>query len=217
MTNKEIIAKRIAKELKDGDFVNLGIGIPTKVADYIPKDMAILIQSENGILGIGNSVNDETEIDYNCTNAGGIYTNVVEGASFFDSFKSFSMIRGGHVDITVLGALQVDQNGDLANWTIPGKRVMGMGGAMDLVVGAKKIIVAMEHTDRQGNPKIVEKCSLPLTAVNVVKMIVTELAVIEINNGKLTLIEMQEGVSLDEIISKTGTSLTISNQLYASN
>lgn len=211
MNNKDIIARRIAQELSDGDYVNLGIGAPTLVANHIPSDIQVMIQSENGILGLGSSVGqDDPDYDEHITNAGGGVVGVVEGAAFFGSFKSFSMIRGGHVDITVLGALQVDAKGNLANWMVPGKRVMGMGGAMDLVVGAKKVIIAMEHTDKKGNSKIVEQCDLPLTAVGVVNMIVTELAVIEVTEDGLKLIELQEGIELEEVITKTRAKLNIS-------
>jgi len=192
---KVMIAKRVAKELKDGYMVNLGIGLPTMVADYLDSD--VIFQSENGMLGLGPKP-DDGNVDTDITNAGGQPVTIVPGGMYFDSSYSFSLIRGGHVDATVLGALQVDEKGNLANWMIPGKMVPGMGGAMDLVTGAKKVIIAMLHTAK-GRPKILKECTLPLTALNVVDMIVTELCVFEFIDGKLTLTELSDGVSVDDV------------------
>ena len=192
---KVMIAKRVAKELKDGYMVNLGIGLPTMVADYLDSD--VIFQSENGMLGLGPKP-DDGNVDIDITNAGGQPVTIVPGGMYFDSSYSFSLIRGGHVDATVLGALQVDEKGNLANWMIPGKMVPGMGGAMDLVTGAKKVIIAMLHTAK-GRPKILKECTLPLTALNVVDMIVTELCVFEFIDGKLTLTELSDGVSVDDV------------------
>ncbi len=196
---KEMIAKRVAKELKDGYMVNLGIGLPTMVADYLETD--VIFQSENGMLGLGSKPENENA-DKDITNAGGQPVTIVPGGMYFDSSYSFSLIRGGHVDATVLGALQVDEKGNLANWMIPGKMIPGMGGAMDLVTGAKKVIIAMLHTAK-GNPKILKECTLPLTALNVVDMIVTELCVFEFIDGRLTLTELSEGVSIDDVVNAT--------------
>lgn len=213
MKNREFIAKRIAKELKDGDVVNLGIGMPTMVANYIPDNVQVMLQAENGILGVGpKPPQGEERID--CTDAGGNYVTTVKGASFFDSSFSFSIIRGGHVDITVLGALEVDEEGNVANWMIPGKKVPGMGGAMDLVVGAKKVILAMEHVNKNGSPKILKKCKLPLTAVNVVKTIVTDMAVIDVVPQKgLVLKEIAPGLSVLDVQKATEAKLTASPNL----
>lgn len=213
MNSREFIAKRIAKELKDGDVVNLGIGMPTMVADYIPKDVHIMLQAENGILGVGpKAVQGEEKLD--CIDAGGNYVTTVKGSCFFDSSFSFCIIRGGHVDITVLGALEVDEEGNVANWMIPGKKVPGMGGAMDLVVGAKKVILAMEHVSKKGTPKILKRCKLPLTAVNVVKTIVTDMAVIGVVPGKgLVLKEIAPGLSVEDVQRVTEAHLTISPNL----
>ncbi len=204
---REVIAKRVAQELKDGDVVNLGIGLPTMVANYVPQEMDITFQSENGMLGMGSLADDET-MDKNLTNAGGQYITALPGASYFDSSMSFSIIRGGHVDATVLGALQVDGKGNLANWMIPGKKVPGMGGAMDLVVGAKKVIVAMEHTAK-GNHKILEECSLPLTAAGEVNLIITEKGVLEVTGEGLVLKEVSEHSSVNDIVESTGAKLII--------
>ena len=196
---KVAIAKRVAKELKDGYLVNLGIGLPTLVADYLEAD--VIFQSENGLVGLGASAAEGSE-DKDITNAGGQPVTMVPGGMFFDSAYSFSLIRGGHVDATVLGALQVDSHANLANWMVPGKMIPGMGGAMDLVTGAKKVIIAMQHTAK-GEPKILNECNLPLTARGVVSMIVTELCVFEFIEGRLTLIELSDGVSLEEVKAAT--------------
>ncbi len=208
---RERIAKRVAKELKDGYVVNLGIGLPTMVADQIDNDVTVLFQSENGLLGI-KGMATEGDSDPDLVNAGGQAITAIEGAAYFNSSESFAIIRGGHVDATVLGALQVDQHGNLANWIIPGKMVPGMGGAMDLVVGAKKVIVAMEHTVK-GKPKLLNHCTLPLTAQGQVNLIVTELAVIEITANGMTLIEIAEDTSVEEVQSVTEATLIIADDL----
>ena len=207
MDPKEVIARRVAQELRDGDVVNLGIGIPTLVANYIPPGVNVVIQSENGIMGMG-SAPPEGQGDPNVTNAGGSPVLVNPGAMFFDSSVSFSIIRGGHVDITVLGALEVDRRGNIANWIVPGKMVNGMGGAMDLVVGAKRVIVAMQHTQR-GAPKILERCTLPLTALGAVDMIVTEMGVMEISPEGIILRELHEPYTLEQIQEATEAELII--------
>lgn len=204
---KRIIAKRIAKELKDGELVNLGIGLPTLVANYIPEGVHVIFQSENGITGMGPMPEPGKE-DVNIINAGGQYVTVLPGAAFFDSAFSFALIRGGHVDVTVLGALEVDEEGNLANWIIPGKLVPGMGGAMDLATGAKRVIVAMQHTAK-GQPKILKKCRLPLTARGKVSLIVTELAVIEVTKEGLLLKEIHRDTSIEEVKSLTEANLII--------
>ena len=200
------IAKRIAQELKDGWYVNLGIGIPTLVANYIPQGIEVEFQSENGVLGMG-PFPFEGEEDPDLINAGKQTITALPGASFFDSATSFAMIRGQHVQLTVLGAMEVSQNGDIANWKIPGKMVKGMGGAMDLVASADNIIVAMMHSNRAGESKILKQCTLPLTGVNCVKKVVTELAVMEIKDGKFYLLERAPGVSVEEIIQMSLTSM----------
>jgi 3-oxoacid CoA-transferase subunit B len=202
------IAKRIAQELRDGWYVNLGIGIPTLVANYIPEGIEVEFQSENGILGMG-AFPFEGEEDADLINAGKQTITARKGASFFDSAMSFAMIRGQHVQLTVLGAMEVSQNGDIANWKIPGKMVKGMGGAMDLVASAENIIVAMMHTNREGESKILKTCSLPLTGVGCVKKVVTELAVLEIKDNKFHLVERAPGVSIEEIIAKTEGDLVV--------
>lgn len=211
MDPREIIARRVAKELKDGYVVNLGIGLPTMVANFIPEGIKVILHSENGFVGMGKTAENH-EIDPDLTNAGGQPVTVIDGACFFDSATSFLIIRGGHIDVTVLGALEVDQEGNLANWIIPGKMVPGMGGAMDLVVGAKKVIVAMEHTAK-GKPKILKKCTLPLTAAKEVDMIVTEKGVFEVTKNGLVLTEIAEGVSIEEIRATTEADFTISENL----
>lgn len=206
--DKNGIAKRIAQELRDGWYVNLGIGIPTLVANFIPEGIEVEFQSENGVLGMG-PFPFEGEEDADLINAGKQTITVRKGAAFFDSAMSFSMIRGQHVQLTVLGAMEVSQNGDIANWKIPGKMVKGMGGAMDLVASAENIIVAMMHSNREGESKILKKCTLPLTGVGCVKKVVTELAVLEIRDNKFYLIERAPGVSVEEIIAKTEGDLVV--------
>ncbi len=206
--SREQIAQRIAREMRDGYYVNLGIGIPTLVANYIPKGMEVMLQSENGILGMGEFPTDET-VDPDLINAGKQTVTVVKGAAYFSSADSFAMIRGGHVDLTVLGAFEVDQTGALASWMIPGKLVKGMGGAMDLVAGAENIIVAMSHASKHGESKILKKCSLPLTGVDCVKLVVTDLAVMRLEGGKFHLLERAPGVTVEEIKKLTEAELVI--------
>ena len=206
--DKNGIAKRIAQELQDGWYVNLGIGIPTLVANYIPEGIEVEFQSENGILGMG-PFPFEGEEDPDLINAGKQTVTLRPGASIFDSATSFAMIRGQHVQLTVLGAMEVSQNGDIANWKIPGKMVKGMGGAMDLVASAENIIVAMMHSNKAGESKILKACTLPLTGVGCVKKVVTELAVLEIKDNKFYLIERAPGVSVEEIVSKTEVDLVV--------
>lgn len=208
MPVKEIIAKRVAQELHDGDVVNLGIGLPTMVVDYIPEGMTIHLQSENGILGMG-PVPDSDDYDHNIVNAGGKPVTVETGACYFDSATSFMIIRGGHVDVTVLGALQVDQHGNLASHIIPEKMVPGMGGAMDLVTGSKKVIIAMTHTAKDGSAKIMKDITLPATAVRKVHQIITELAVIDVTENGLLLREVAEDTTIDEVIAKTDAPLIL--------
>ncbi|SHH38332.1 butyryl-CoA:acetoacetate CoA-transferase beta subunit [Caloranaerobacter azorensis DSM 13643] len=208
---REIIAKRVAKELKDGDVVNLGIGLPTMVANYIPDGIDIILQSENGFIGLG-PVSKSGEEDKDLINAGGQPVTIKPGGAFFDSATSFAIIRGGHVDATVLGALQVDEKGNLANWMIPGKMVPGMGGAMDLVVGAKKVIIAMEHTAK-GKPKILKECTLPLTAAGQVNLIITEMAVIEVTERGLVLKELGPEATIEDVKANTEADLIIADDL----
>lgn len=206
--DKNGIAKRIAQELRDGFYVNLGIGIPTLVANFIPSGMEVVLQSENGLLGIGPFPLPGEE-DPDLINAGKQTITYTKGAAFFDSSTSFAMIRGGHIDLTVLGAFEVSEQGDIASWKIPGKLVKGMGGAMDLVASAKNIIVAMTHTDPKGNPKLLSRCSLPLTGVRCVKKIVTDLAVLEITSEGFRLLERAPGVAVEEIVTKTAGRLVV--------
>src|SRR5690554_7472283 len=210
--SKEQIAQRIAKEVKDGYYVNLGIGIPTLVANFVRDDIAVEFQSENGILGMG-PFPYEGEEDPDLINAGKQTITALPGAAFFDSAMSFGMIRGQHVDLTILGAMEVAQNGDIANWKIPGKMVKGMGGAMDLVASAENIIVAMIHTNRAGESKLLKRCTLPLTGVKCVKKIVTNLAVLEIKDEKFHLLERAPGVSIEEIQKATEGDLVIEGEI----
>ena len=208
---KEIIAARVAKELKDGDVVNLGIGLPTMVANYLPEGVEIVLQSENGIMGMGPAPEKGGE-NVDIVNAGAQYVTVKPGAMFFDSATSFGIIRGGHVDATILGALEVDEKGNLANWIVPGKMVPGMGGAMDLVVGAKKVIIAMQHTQK-GAHKILKECTLPYTALGVVDLIITEMGVMEITDKGVVLTELSADFTVDDVKAATGCNLIISPEL----
>jgi acetate CoA/acetoacetate CoA-transferase beta subunit len=203
---KQVIAARVAKEMKDGDVVNLGIGLPTMVPNYLPENVNVILQSENGYIGLGPL---NGEIDPDLVNAGGQPSGINPGGAFFDSLFSFELIRGGHVDVTVLGGLEVDAKGNLANWMVPGKMVPGMGGAMDLVTGAKKVIVAMEHVAKNGSSKILEQCRLPLTGKGVVDLIVTELAVFRVTPEGLVLEELQAGVGLETVKEKTDAAFKI--------
>jgi 3-oxoacid CoA-transferase subunit B len=206
--NREQIAKRVAQEFCDGDYINLGIGIHTLAANYLPEGMEVMLQSENGLLGMGRYPTEE-QVDADMINAGKETVTAATGASIFSSAESFAMIRGGHVDLTVLGAFEVDCQGNIASWMIPGKLIKGMGGAMDLVAGARNIIVTMTHADKHGNSKLLEACTLPLTGVNCINRIITDLAVLEVKDGAFHLIERAPGVTVEEIKSKTAGKLVV--------
>jgi 3-oxoacid CoA-transferase subunit B len=208
---RDQIAARAAKELHDGDYVNLGIGIPTLVSNYVPEEMDVTLQSENGMLGVG-PFPLENEVDPDIINAGKQTVSEVKGTSYFSSADSFAMIRGGHIDLSILGAMEVAENGDLANWMIPGKMVKGMGGAMDLVAGVKRVIVVMEHVSKDGQSKLLKKCTLPLTGERVVDLVITELGVFSVDkrgDGGVTVVELAEGVSVEEVKARTEAKLTV--------
>lgn len=211
MDKKEFIARRVAKELRDGDVVNLGIGLPTLVGNHVPEEVTVFFQSENGFIGLGPAPEEGKE-DFSIVNAGAQCVTILPGGVFFDSAISFGIIRGGHVDMTVLGALQVDEKGNLANWMIPGKMVPGMGGAMDLVTGAKKVVIAMEHTAK-GNPKILKECTLPLTAAGKVSLIITEMAVFEVTESGLVLTELNPEYTLEDVKAGTEADYIVSDNL----
>lgn len=212
MNIRERIARRAEKEVQDGFFVNLGIGMPTLVANYISDNKQVVLQSENGLLGIGPYPTKDN-VDPDLINAGKETVTAIEGASYFSSAESFAMIRGGHIDLAILGAMEVAENGDLANWMIPGKMIKGMGGAMDLVHGAKKVVIIMEHVNRKGEPKILKQCSLPLTGKNVVNRIITDRAVIDVTEAGLKLVEVMEGYTVEDIINCTEPELIIADEL----
>jgi len=210
--SREQIAMRVAQEFGDGHYINLGIGIPTLAANYVADDIEVMLQSENGLLGMGPYPTEE-QVDADMINAGKETVTAATGASIFNSAESFAMIRGGHVDLTVLGAFEVDSNGSIASWMIPGKLIKGMGGAMDLVAGAQNIIVTMTHADKYGNSKLLEQCTLPLTGVNCINKIITNLAVLEVKGGAFHLIERAPGVTVDEIRTKTAGKLVVAENV----